>query len=1222
MRVADLEAIRIKLASPEDILDWSYGEVTKPETINYRTQKSEKDGLFCEKIFGPTKDYECYCGKYKRIRYKGIVCDRCGVEVTKAQVRRERMGHIKLASPCSHIWFLRGVPSRMGMVLDVPMQQMEKVIYFASYIITKTNEEAKKKALEEIEKEYKTKLRALKNKSKKGKESKITIAEMDALKKARDRAKEEISILKTLKTLSEVDYHRLSLKYAEAFEAETGAEALRNIFEKIDLKKEMEEMKKALETAQPLAKRKILARIKIMQGMLKAGVRPEWMFLTVLPILPPDLRPMVQLDGGRYASSDLNDLYRRVINRNNRLKYLLEIGSPEVIVRNEKRMLQEAVDALIDNGMRKGTMTVATTGGKRLLKSLADILKGKQGRFRQNLLGKRVDYSGRSVIVVGPELRINQVGIPKKMALELFKPFVIKKILDKEMAYNVRGASKLIEEETDEVWANLEEVVKDKLVLLNRAPTLHRLGVQAFYPILIEGEAIQVHPLVCKAFNADFDGDQMAVHLPLSDRAQKEAREIMLSILNLLKPATGIPIVTLYQDISLGCYFLTKINEGAKGEGKTFVNEEDAVIAYEFNDIDIKAKINILNPKIDETSVGRIFFNECLPEDYPFHNNIVKVKDLEKISRYIIEKYTPQEAEEVLDRIKNLGFEYATWSGISWGMDDLIVPPEKGKIMEEAEKEVEKIEEHFRKGLLSREEKGSKIIEIWSRVKTAIEVLVPKTLPKEGSVFQIIDSGSRGSWGQPVQMTGMKGLVINPAGQIIELPVKSSFKEGFDVLEYFISTHGARKGTADTALRTSTAGYLTRRLVDVAHEIIVYEEDCGEEEGFVVSRKDADEIGQNFVYKILGRVNAENIPGICKKGEIINWEKAEKIIADNVERVKIRSPLSCKAVRGVCQQCYGWDLGNNKVVKIGEAVGIVAAQAIGEPGTQLTMRTFHTGGVAGGGDITFGLPRVQEIFEARTPGGKAEISEVDGKVVEITQDRIIRIKPADKKKKAPAKKETGIIERIFKKDKDKTPLIEYQMPVKSAILVSVGEEVKKGQQLCEGNLDLKELFKIVGEEETKRYIIKGIQKIYASQGASINDKHVETICRQMFSRVKIKDPGDSGFGAGEVVDKTKFLEENARLKKERKKISQGASILLGISKVALTTDSFLSAASFQETSRVLIKASLEGKEDRLKGLKENVIIGKLIPAGTGFVHEEEKQKKSVAKRTKKIKRKD
>jgi len=1200
MRVSDLEAIRIKVASPDEILSWSFGEVTKPETINYRTQRAEKDGLFCEKIFGPTKDYECYCGKYKRIRYKGVVCDRCGVEVTKSQVRRERMGHIKLASPCSHIWFLRGVPSRMGMILDIPMQQLEKVIYFASYIVTKVDEEGKKRLLDEVEREYKSKVKGLSKKEDtaepKDQEKKVKKEKLGDLKSAKDRAIDEVSSLKPMKTLSEVDYHRLSLKYGEVFEAGTGAETLRKIFENIEIKKEISEMKKALADVQPANRRKFLSRLKMFQAMSRSLVRPEWMFVTVLPILPPDLRPMVQLDGGRYASSDLNDLYRRVINRNNRLKYLLEIGSPEVIVRNEKRMLQEAVDALIDNSMRKGTMTVATTGGKRLLKSLADILKGKQGRFRQNLLGKRVDYSGRSVIVVGPELKLDQVGIPKKMALELFKPFVIKKILEKELAYNVRGATRLIEDETDEVWANLEEVVKNKLVLLNRAPTLHRLGVQAFYPILIEGESIQIHPMVCKAFNADFDGDQMAVHLPLSEMAQKEAREIMISTLNLLKPATGIPIVTLYQDISLGCYFLTKIKEKAKGEGRTFYDYEDAFMAYEFGDLELQTKINVLNPETKETSLGRMLFNKALPEGYPFQNTLIKVKDLERITRDVIKKYGEgKKAEEMLDNIKELGFEYSTWSGVSWGIDDLIVPPEKGKIIEEADKEIEQVEEHFRKGLLSREEKGVKIIEIWSKVKTAIEKLVPNTLPKDGPVFQIIDSGSRGSWGQPVQMTGMKGLVINPAGQIIELPIKSSFKEGFDVLEYFISTHGARKGTADTALRTSTAGYLTRRLVDVAHEVIINEEDCGDEEGMILWKKEADEIGQNFIHKILGRVNLETIKGICKKGDVIDWEKAEKITATNVEKVRVRSPLTCKSARGMCQQCYGWDLGNNRMIEMGKAVGIVAAQAIGEPGTQLTMRTFHTGGVAGGGDITFGLPRVQEIFEARVPGGKAEVSYVEGKVVEITQEKVIRIKPKESDKESKAKK---------------LDIVEYQIPAKTAIWVSVGDEVKKGQQLCEGNLDLKELFKLTGEDETKRYIIKGIQKIYVSQGALINDKHVETICRQMFSRIRIKDPGDSNFSIGEVAEKAKFLEENERLKKEKKTQAKGAPILLGISRVALTTDSFLSAASFQETSRVLIKSALEGKEDRLRGLKENVIIGKLIPAGTGFVYEEEKRKKS------------
>ena len=1217
MRVQDLEAIRIKIASPEDVLNWSRGEVVKPETINYRTQRAEKDGLFCEKIFGPEKDYECYCGKYKRIRYKGIVCDRCGVEVTKAQVRRERMGHIKLAAPVSHIWFLRGVPSRTGMILDLPMQQMEKVIYFTSYIVTKVDEEAKKKVLEEIEKEYKQKLKAnlptggqkpKANPPTGGQKSKTKTGE---LKIARDKAREEVLTIKPLKVLSELEYHDLALKYGEVFEAGTGAEILRKIFEKIDLKKEISRFEKSNEEMTPETKRKNLRRLKLFQGMLRSGVRPEWMFLTVLPVLPPDLRPMVQLDGGRYASSDLNDLYRRVINRNNRLKYLLEINAPEVIVRNEKRMLQEAVDALIDNSMRKGTMTQATTGGRRLLKSLSDILKGKQGRFRQNLLGKRVDYSGRSVIVVGPELRINQVGIPKRMALELFKPFVIKKILEKELAFNVRAASRLIEEETDEVWANLEEVVRKKLVLLNRAPTLHRLGIQAFYPILIEGESIRVHPMVCRAFNADFDGDQMAVHLPLSEMAQKEARERMLSSLNLLKPASGTPGVTLYQDIVLGSYWMTRIlgednsspadparpagsKKEAQDEMKIFANPEEAILAHEFGYLDLRAKIKCAGVKLPqdplcETSVGRILFNRSLPVDFVFQNKQIRIKDLERIMAEIIEKYELKVVEETLDKIKELGFEYATVSGISWGIDDLIIPPEKERIIGEAEKEVEKIENHFKKGLLSPEEKKTQIIGIWIKAKSDIEVEVPKVLPKDGSVFQIVDAGARGSWGQPVQMTGMKGLVINPSGQIIELPVKSSYKEGFEVLEYFISTHGARKGTADTALRTSTAGYLTRRLVDVAHEIIVSEEDCKTENGIEVSKQDAEEIGQNFMEKIIGRVSLEDIRGVLKKGDIIDWEKGEKIMKKGIEKIKVRSILSCQSLRGVCQQCYGWDLGYNKLAGIGEAVGIVAAQAIGEPGTQLTMRTFHTGGVAGGGDITFGLPRVQEIFEARTPSGKAEMAGADGQVVEITPQKIIkiRIKPDDSKASAGKKSK-------------KTDILQYQIPASSAVWVKEGQKVKAGQPLCEGSLDLKEIFKLAGMEETWRYMVKQIQNIYVSQGAQIHDKHLEAIIRQMFSRIKVKDPGDSLFTDGEIVEKATFLEENARLKKEKKKPAKGNSILLGISRVALTTDSFLSAASFQETSRVLIKASIEGKEDKLRGLKENVIIGKLIPAGTGF----------------------
>jgi len=1208
-------------------LNWSHGEVTKPETINYRTQRAEKDGLFCERIFGPEKDYQCYCGKYKRIRYKGIICDRCGVEVTKAQVRRERMGHIRLATPCSHIWFLRGVPSRMGQVIDIPMLQLERVIYFAAYIITKVNEEAKKKVLAEIEKEYKQKIKIrnpkseILNKSKiqnsclSGRQAKSKI-QMGELKTARDRAfeelrsslasarasaREEVLSIKPLKVLSEIEYRDFSLKYGEVFEVGTGSETLRKIFAGISLKKEIEKLKKELEGSLPQNSKKIWRRLKLFQGMEMAKIRPEWMFLTVLPVLPPDLRPMVQLDGGRYASSDLNDLYRRVINRNNRLKYLLEIGAPEVIVKNEKRMLQEAVDSLIDNGMRRGTTTQASTGGRRLLKSLADILKGKQGRFRQNLLGKRVDYSGRSVIVVGPELKINQVGLPKKMVLEFFKPFVIKRLLDKELTYNVRGASRIIDDETDDVWAALEEVVKDKLVLLNRAPTLHRLGIQAFQPVLIEGDAIHLHPMVCKAFNADFDGDQMAVHLPLSDMAQKEAREKMLSSLNLLKPATGTPVVTLYQDIVLGCYWLTGIVEGAKGEGRIFGSSQEAILTYEFGDIDLRAKIKVRlsdsnppatlpakggAPGFTETSVGRILFNEALPKDFPFQNQLIKIKDLEKIVADLIEKEPQKAVEETLDKIKELGFEYSTLSGITWGIDDLIVPEAKKRIVVMAEKEEEEIKDYFKKGFLSRDEKSAKIIEIWGRTKSEIEKLIHEVLPKQGPVFQMVDAGARGSWSQPVQMAGMKGLVINPMGEIIELPVKSSYKEGFQVLEYFISTHGARKGTADTALRTSSAGYLTRRLIDVSHEVIIRQADCGDKEGIELFKKDADDISQNFLFKIVGRTCLEDIKSgrktIVKEGGIIDWEKGREITEAGIEKVRVRSPLSCKSVRGICQRCYGWDLGKNQPIQLGEAVGIVAAQAIGEPGTQLTLKTFHMGGVAGGRDITMGLPRVQELLEVRVPGGLAEISQTDGKVIEVTPDRVIRIKSTLSSKAA------------------KSEVLEYKVPPQVAIRVKPNDNIKKGDQLYEGSLDLKELFKLTGEDKTWRYIINEIQRIYVSQGAPIHDKHLEVIISQMFSRLRIKDPGDSYFTSGEIVEKATFFEENLKLKREKGKPAKATQIFLGISKVALTTDSFLSAASFQETSRVLIQAAIEGKEDKLRGLKENVIIGKLTPSGTGF----------------------
>ena len=1180
MRVTDLESIRIKIASPDNILAWSFGEVTKPETINYRTQRSEKEGLFDERIFGPEKDYECYCGKYRKIRYKGVVCDRCGVEVTKSSVRRERMGHIKLAAPCSHIWFLRGLPSRMGLVLDIPATSLERVIYFASYIITKVNEEEKQKAAQEIEEEFKQKL--------KGKSDE----EKQALKGARDKAKEELKSFQLMKIISEAEYQNLSLKYGQVFEAGTGAESLRKIFEEVDLKKVLSQVKKSLQDASVQAKRKLLLRLRLVQGMIQSDIRPEWMFLTHLPVLPPDLRPMVQLDGGRYASSDLNDLYRRVINRNNRLKYLLDIGAPDVIVRNEKRMLQEAVDALIDNSMRKGQMTQATTGGRRLLKSLADMLKGKQGRFRQNLLGKRVDYSGRSVIVVGPSMSLNNVGLPKHMALELFKPFVIQKILERELAFNVRGANRLIEQRTDDVWAILEEVVKDRLVLLNRAPTLHRLGIQAFYPLLVEGEAIRLHPLVCSAYNADFDGDQMAVHVPLSKEAQQEAKDLLLSSQNLLKPATGSPVAGPRQDMVLGCYYLTGSDkEGGKNQ-KNFGSAEEAMLAMEAGVVDLRQMVKVRLSKdwggddisLIETTVGRIIFNESLPSGFFFVNEQIAAKKMERLVADIIKNYPAKEAPGMLDKIKELGFEYATKSGITWGMDDLRVPPEKEALLVEARKEVEVIDSHFAKGFLSKEERSSKVIEIWQRVKSSIEKLVPKALPENGSVTSIIESGARGSWSQSVQMAGMKGLVINPAGRIIELPVISSFKEGFNVLEYFISTHGARKGTADTALRTSTAGYLTRRLIDVAHDVLVTLPDCKDKGGITAFKDEAEELGQNIALKLVGRISLADIKGIVKKGEYIDWEKAQKIGEDEkINEIQIRSPLSCKTVRGLCQRCYGWDMGKNKEIELGSAVGIVAAQSIGEPGTQLTMRTFHTGGVAGGGDITQGLPRVEEIFEGRMPSGKAIISEVDGKVIDISTDGLVKIQGKD-------------IEAKAKKDE----VFEYQIPAKMALWVKNGDLITKGQQLCEGHLDLQEIFALKGKDITSRYIVKEVQSIYSSQGASIHDKHIETIARQMFSRVRIKNSGDTNFTEGEIIERAIFLEENARIKKLGKKEAEITQLLLGISKIALSTDSFLSSASFQETSRVLIKASLEGKEDRLRGLKENVIIGKLIPAGTGY----------------------
>ena len=1208
--IKDFDKIILRLASPEEILAWSYGEVTKPETINYRSGRPEHEGLFDERIFGPTKDWECYCGKYRRIRYKGIVCDKCGVEVTRSIVRRERMGHIKLASPVSHIWFLRGVPSKIGLILDLSINELEKVIYFAGYLITKVDEKAKGGALEEIEREFKLKSKEA------GREDLVR------LKEAREKTREEVRSLHLYQVLSEVEYHRLSKKFGEVFEASIGAESICKILEEINLKDLKNSLEKEIPNQPPVLQRKNLRRLQMVNGILRSGVKPEHMFLTVLPVIPPDLRPMVQLDGGRYATSDLNDLYRRVINRNNRLKRLYELNAPEVITRNEKRMLQEAVDALIDNSIRRGTAPVASQVQRRPLKSLADILKGKQGRFRQNLLGKRVDYSGRSVIVVGPELNLDECGIPKKMALELFKPFVIRRLIERELAYNIRGAGKLIEDQHPFVWEVLEEVIQNRYVILNRAPTLHRLGIQAFRPVLIEGDAIQIHPMVCPAFNADFDGDQMAVHLPLSDEAQTEAREIMLSSKNLLKPATGEPIVNPTQDIVLGCYFATTVHDGLNGEGKIFVSEEEALLAAESGVISLQTRIKVRLPRakitgqkkeegfeIMETSLGRMLFNHTLPEDFPFINQQLKKKDLAEVVARIIKSYGLDASPVILDNIKKFGFAYATVSGISWGINDLQIPEEKPELIKSAKDKVTEVTQQYQRGLLTDKERYDRIVEIWQGVVDAVTKLVPKSLENQGAIFTMVDSGARGSWTQIRQMSGMKGLVVNPAGKIIELPVLSSYKEGLNVLEYFISTHGARKGTADTALRTSAAGYLTRRLVDVAQDMIISEADCKPKAGFEIFQRDSGEINKSLGQRAFGRmlfkdfINAEGAV-VLTAGTIIDHEKVKILDEHNPKQIVVRSPLTCRSLNGICQRCYGFDLGNNTLIKLGEAVGVVAAQAIGEPGTKLTMRTFHTGGVAGGGDITSGLPRVEEIFEVRPPKGQAVLSDVNGEVMEILEagkEKIVKIK-MEAEPTAPEEKK-GIREhKLFSKlakaaIKDIT---ELRIPPATGLLVELGAKVKKGDLLSEGHADLREFFRLAGTERVQRYIIKEVQKIYSLQGAPIHDKHIEVIVKQMFGRVKIKDPGDTEFSGGEVVEKREFRKANLSAIRTGKRPATAYQLLLGITRVALSTSSFLSAASFQETARVLIDAAIRGKQDNLRGLKENVIIGRLIPAGTGY----------------------
>jgi DNA-directed RNA polymerase subunit beta' len=1184
-KVSDFDALRLKLASPDDILSWSHGEVTKPETINYRTQRYERDGLFCEKIFGPAKDWECYCGKYKKIRYKGIVCDKCGVEVTRSIVRRERLGHIKLAVPVSHIWFLRGVPSKIGLALGMSAQELEKVVYFASYIVMEVDEAARKDAMERLDAEYKGKQKKMNVEEKKSE------TENEDLKGAYQAGRDELKNLRKFQILSEVEYFNLSLKYGHVFKAGIGAEAIRRVLEGTNLEEEITRINKDINDDKISDKKKLLKQLKLFQGMSQAGIRPEWMLPTVIPVIPPDLRPMVQLDGGRFATSDLNDLYRRIINRNNRLKKLIDIGAPEVISRNEKRMLQEAVDALFDNSARRGqTSVAASTGQKRALRSLADMLKGKQGRFRQNLLGKRVDYSGRSVIVVGPKLKLHQCGLPKKMALELFKPFIINKLIEKEYAHNVRSAGKMVEFEAEEAYEILDEIIEHHFVLLNRAPTLHRLSIQAFQPVLIEGKAIQIHPMVCSAFNADFDGDQMAVHVPLTDEARNEAENIMLSSKNLLKPASGEPITIPSQDMVLGCYYMTHFKKGKKGEGKIFASSEDAKLAYDFGYIEIHSEIEVsMGDTRIKTSVGRILFNEIMPEEIGFVNDEMDKGKLRQIVARSLALAGRDRTAIFVDELKNLSFALVTRSGISWGMDDLTTPVEKDGLIKEAEKKVETVNAQYDMGLLTDRERKGQVIEVWSETKNKITDAVRASLDKEGPVYAMVYSKARGTEAVVVQMTGMKGLVAGPTGETIELPIKSSFKEGFNVLEYFIATHGARKGMADTALRTATAGYLTRRLVDVAQDAVVRESDCGDQRGSFMYRADSDVVGISFASRITGRFLIEDALDpktkkvILASGELLAKEKADEIEKKKVDKIKIRSVVTCRSRRGICQKCYGLDLGRSDIVQIGQAVGIVAAQAIGEPGTQLTMRTFHIGGVAGT-DITQGLPRVDEIFEARPPKGEAAIAEADGQVIEIKEtekDKTIRIEGLPDKK---GKKEVR----------------EYVVSAVMNLEVQKDDLVAKGQVLSEGHLDLKKLFKIQGEEAVYRYITKEVQEIYSAQGEGINDKHIEVIIRQMLSRVRILDPGDTTLLPGDIVEDVQLEEANETAKKNGKNLATGEKLLLGISKVALSTESFLSAASFQETAKVLINAAVVGKEDKLRGLKENVIIGKLIPAGTGY----------------------
>ncbi|PAQ15156.1 DNA-directed RNA polymerase subunit beta' [Bacillaceae bacterium SAOS 7] len=1174
--VNNFEYMKIGLASPDKIRSWSFGEVKKPETINYRTLKPEKDGLFCERIFGPTKDWECHCGKYKRVRYKGVVCDRCGVEVTKAKVRRERMGHIELAAPVSHIWYFKGIPSRMGLVLDMSPRSLEEVIYFASYVVTEAGDTS----------------------------------------------------LEKKQLLSEKEYRAYRDKYGSKFQASMGAEAIKKLLADIDLEKEVEVLKEELKSAQGQRRTRAIKRLEVIEAFRHSGNNPDWMILDVLPVIPPELRPMVQLDGGRFATSDLNDLYRRVINRNNRLKRLLDLGAPSIIVQNEKRMLQEAVDALIDNGRRGRPVTGP---GNRPLKSLSHMLKGKQGRFRQNLLGKRVDYSGRSVIVVGPNLKMYQCGLPKEMALELFKPFVMKELVEKGLAHNIKSAKRKIERVHPEVWDVLEEVIREHPVLLNRAPTLHRLGIQAFEPTLVEGRAIRLHPLVCTAYNADFDGDQMAVHVPLSAEAQAEARMLMLAAQNILNPKDGKPVVTPSQDMVLGNYYLTLEREGAIGEGMIFKDTNEALTAYQNGYVHLHTRVAIATSSLsnqtftDEqrkmlliTTVGKLIFNEILPDSFPYINEptgtnlevktpekyfvhpTVNVKEhiqkqeqiapfkkkiLGNIIAEVFKKFKITETSKMLDRMKDLGFKYSTKAGITVGVADIVVLGEKEKILQEAQGKVDNVMKQFRRGLITEDERYDRVISIWSAAKDIIQGKLMASLDKRNPIFMMSDSGARGNASNFTQLAGMRGLMANPAGRIIELPIKSSFREGLTVLEYFISTHGARKGLADTALKTADSGYLTRRLVDVAQDVIVREDDCGTDRGLLIgSIKDGTEVIEALEERLIGRYARKTIKHpetgavLVQENELIDEDLAKVIVDSGLEQVWIRSAFTCNTRHGVCKKCYGRNLATGQQVEVGEAVGIIAAQSIGEPGTQLTMRTFHTGGVAGD-DITQGLPRIQELFEARNPKGQAVISEIDGAVTAINEGR-------DRQQEIVLQ---GQVETRT-----------YTVPYTARLKVAVNDEVIRGQELTEGSIDPKEYLKITDVSSVQEYLLREVQKVYRMQGVEIGDKHIEVMVRQMLRKVRVIDAGETEVLPGSLLDVHQFRDANEKALLEGRMPATGRPVLLGITKASLETDSFLSAASFQETTRVLTDAAIKGKRDELLGLKENVIIGKLVPAGTGM----------------------